>query len=78
MDSNTFDVPECIKLSDEDIRIGINLELEAARAQARYQAIVDAAQMFAEQMRVKYDVDESYQMTDWLAGFEKVETGGET
>jgi len=65
----TVEQPEIIRLHDDDIRTGIQFEMEAARAQARLQTITDAARLFAEQMRAKYGVGSDYQMTDWLTGF---------
>lgn len=62
-----------IRLQDDDIRTGIQLEIAAAQAQARLQAVIEAAQSFREQMRQKYNVPDGYDMTDWLAGFVAVQ-----
>lgn len=68
-------VPDAIQMDPLDVRIGVELEIEAARAQARAQAIADAAQIFAARMRIKYQATEEHQMTDWLRGFERVKKG---
>lgn len=62
---------EVIRLSDEDMRMGIHFEMEAARAQARLQAMFDAAQNFKEQMHIKYGADPKvFQILDWVDGFQ--------
>lgn len=66
------DDSDTIRLDEADIRTGIQFELEAARAQARLQAIVDSARLFAERMKEKYNVGDEYQIDDWLTGFQRV------
>lgn len=61
---------ERIPLNEEDMRVGIGLEMEARAAQARLQAIFDAAQLYRAQMFTKYGVDgNTYQLGDWVTGF---------
>lgn len=68
------ETPETIAMDEVDVRTGVLFEIEAARAQARLQAITDAANLFAEQMKSKYKVDsKTHQMTDWITGFKRVE-----
>lgn len=65
-----------IKLSEEDMRVGINMEMEAKAAQARLQAMFDAAQMYRAQMFAKYGLDENvYELGDWVTGFTPIQRG---
>lgn len=64
---------QTIRLSDDDIRTGIQLELAATRAQAHLQGVIESAQMFREQVRAKYNAPATHEMTDWLTGFVPVQ-----
>ncbi|MCB0126719.1 MAG: hypothetical protein KDE58_30885 [Caldilineaceae bacterium] len=73
MSTKTEKPQTAIRLNDDDIRTGIQLELAAARAQAHLQGVIESAQMFREQVRVKYNVPDTHEMTDWLMGFVPVQ-----
>lgn len=72
MTSQADEQPQAIRLNESDMRIGVLLEIEAARAQARLQAIVDVAEIIRAQMAIKYEVGDDHQMQDWIAGFKPV------
>lgn len=63
--------PERIRLDDDDIRIGINLELEMARLNARLTVMRELSQDHAQQMRNKYGAGKEYTLMDWLTGFQR-------
>lgn len=65
-----------IPLTAEDVRVALKLQSEVVRAEARLQAMVDAQRMLIDDLRQRYGADESYQLRDWLRGFEKVESDG--
>lgn len=67
----TAEAPDVIQMDPEDIRTGVQFEIEAARAQARLQAIIDSAQLYARRMREKYQVSDEYEITDWITGFQR-------
>jgi hypothetical protein len=61
------------KLDEADLRTGLALTQEIARAQARLQACVDAERIFANEMHRKYNLNEQdFTLQDWMTGFEKV------
>lgn len=63
-----------VQLDEVDLRTGIALSQEVARAQARLQAITDMELVFVEELRRKYQASKDYQLLDWVTGFERVET----
>lgn len=65
---------DAIVMDESDVRLGILLELEAAKAQARLRAVQDMAQLFQAQMRAKYNVPDDHVMSDWLTGFQQVQS----
>lgn len=67
------ETPRVVRLQDDDIRTGIQLEIAATKAQARLEVTIEAAHAFRDQMRQKYNVPETHDMADWLTGFELVQ-----
>lgn len=65
--------PQTIRLSDDDIRTGILMEIAATRAQAHLHGVVEAAEAFRGQLRAKYNVPDTHDMVDWLTGFVPVQ-----
>jgi len=62
--------PVRIRLEDDDIRVGVQLEIEATRLHAKLEMIQQMAAGHREQMRGKYGAGAEYELTDWLTGFE--------
>lgn len=61
---------ERIRLDDDDIRVGLTYELEAAKLSARLELVQELARNFAFSMRDKYAASsDEYELSDWLRGF---------
>lgn len=60
---------DTIRLTDDEIRSGIVLEIQAAQAAARLQAIRDMSLAYAATLRRKYGLGDEYELTDWIDGF---------
>ena len=66
----TTELVAIISLDVEDMRTGLELEKDTARAQARLQALHDAEQSYHNVMAAKYGVDLSaYEFVDWITGW---------
>lgn len=69
----TPEIAETIVMNSADIRMGVLLEIEAARAQGRLQSLVDVGNLFAGEMKQKYGInEETHRLTDWVTGFQRV------
>lgn len=62
-----------IPLTADDVRVALQLQSEIVRAEARLQAMVDAQRLFIDDLRQRYAADETFELRDWLRGFERVE-----
>jgi len=58
-----------IRLDDDDIRTGFELEIEATRLNAKLDLIREMALGHKDQMRDKYGAGDEYRLDDWLTGF---------
>lgn len=59
-----------ISLDVEDMRLGLEMKEDVARAQAKLQALHDAENKFHDRMAAKYGVDlAAYEFVDWISGW---------
>lgn len=73
IDKATPEIAETIVMDSADIRMGVLLEIEAARAQGRLEAFADVSKIFIGEMEQKYKIDENtHTLTDWVNGFQRV------
>lgn len=62
-----------ISLTADDVRVALQLQSEIVRAEARLQAMVDAQRLFIDDLRQRYGADETFELRDWMKGFERAE-----
>lgn len=66
-----------VKLTEDEIRMGLHFAGEAHNAQARLQALNEAENAYVRRLAEKYELDpNSYYLRDWLTGFEPIPKQG--
>ncbi len=68
-----MDDKSMIALTADEVRVALQLQSEIVRAEARLQAMVDAQRLFIDDLRQRYRADETFELRDWLRGFERAE-----
>lgn len=66
----TTEVTGAINLEIEDMRLGLEMKEDVARAQAKLQATHDIENKFHDRMAAKYGVDlATFEFVDWITGW---------